>query len=342
MTNRLLTYLHRALTPQPKGCEDRSASLSATQLAQVERSLTNPAVRVPLRADFPAVLSIKNPAHMLEVITAELAKRGKTLHDAGEITIAYPQKDLRLFPRYNNIKGELASYEAARAFKKAWKAAGHRGRFPVKLHRADMIGETVYLDRSHNQDSLHVLTQRQQYVARRNLFGRTIPFLRADHAMREHFFIIADQYVDQGTTIANLASYITHNGGHVLAVVRQNDGVIPFVPRNNFGAFDGQHTELKGVFGAAANNRALPALGFFLARSAERDGITISRDDALQNVEDSISRYGHSLTALTHFETLRLSQSLQLRQVTYAQLAGLPEPQAIPLIKQHPARAPSA
>ncbi len=337
MTPGLPTYLKRLLHAQPRGCEDRSASLTQAQLSAVERSLTNPEIRVALRPDFPFVQSTQNPARLLEVITDELAKRGKTLADVGEITIAYPAKDPRLFPAYNNSKGEVASYDTIRALKKAWKAAGHRERFPAKLLRANMIGEVAYLDRTHNQDSLHVVTQRQQYVARQPLLGRTIPFLRADHAQREHFFIIADQYIEQGTTVASLASYITHNGGHVLAAVRHSNGKTPLAPCDGFGGFEGDFPALRSAFGAAANTTLMAALGFFLARSAAREGITLGSDEALQNVETSINRFGHSLLALTHWEMLRLGQSVKADQLSYAQLVNLPSARAGVIVRQAPA-----
>lgn len=340
MNLTLSIYLKRALQPHPKACEDRSLSLTAAQLSAVERSLTNPDIRVPLRADFPPVVSSGNPAALLAVIKAELAKCGETLGSIGELTIIYPNKDPRVFPGYSNGKGETASFTTMRALKAAWKQAGHAGALPAKLLRASMISETAYLDRSHNQGSLHALTKRQQYVARRSFLGKQIPFLSANHADKKHYFIIADQYIEQGTTVANLASYITHNGGHVLAAVHGDDGGTPLIPHNTFGPFEGQHAELKGVFAAASNNRSLAALGFFLARSAERDGIKVTRDEALQNVEAAINPYGHSLTALTHIETQRLIQSLQLRQITYAQVVALPTPLSTTTIKQHPARVP--
>lgn len=337
MKPSLPTYLKRLLYAQPNGCEDRSASLTQAQLSAVERSLTNPDIRVALRPDFPFVQSTQNPSQLLDVIVQELAKRGETLDSVGEITIAYPAKDPRLFPAYNNSKGEVASYDTIRALKKAWKATGHRGRFPVQLLRASMIGEVAYLDRTHNQDSLHVVTQRQQYVARRPLLGRTIPFLRADHAQREHYFIIADQYIEQGTTAASLASYITHNGGHVLAAVRYSGGKTPLAPCNDFGGFDGEFPALQSAFGAAANSNIMAALGFFLARSAASEGMTLGSDEALHNVETSINRYGHSLASLTHWEALRLGQSVKAGQLTYAQLVNAPPPQAGRLIRQAPA-----
>lgn len=338
MNLSLPIYLKRALTAQTQGCEDRSASLSAAQLSAVERSLTNPDVRVPLRADFPPVLSFENPAELLATIEAELAKCGQTMATVGTLTIAYPNKDTRVFPAHSNGKGETALYATMRALKKAWKQAGHRGAFPPSLRHAGMISETAHLDRSHNQGSLHALTKRQQYAARRPLFGALIPFLSASHAQQKHFFIIADQYIEQGTTVANLASYLTHNGGHVLGAVHGDKGGTPLVPHNTFGPFEGQHSELKGAFGAASNNRSLAALGFFLARSAERDGIKVTRDEALHRIEDAINPHGHSLAALTHVETQRLIQSLQLRHITYAQVLALPVPVSAVTIKQQPAR----
>lgn len=321
----------------PSGCEDRSALLTASQLAAVERSLTNPAVRVPLRADFPPVLSFSQPLQLLEVIEHELAKRNESLQSVGEICVIYPNKDPRVFLGHSNTKGETACYATMRALKSAWKDIGRARHFPARVLSADMISETVYLDRSHNQGSLHALTMRQQYVARKPWYRKQIPFLREDHAARAHYFIIADQYIEQGTTVANLASYITHNGGYVLAAVHGEDSGTPLVPKNTFGPFEGQHTELKGVFGAAANNRSLAALGFFLARAAEREGVALSRDDALHQVEEAINQCGHSLTALTHVETQRLIKSLQLRHVTYRQLKDVQHPKGPqPLIAQHP------
>ena len=331
-------YMIHALgfNDKPTSRGDRACRLTAAQLANVERSLTNPDVRVPLRADFPPLLSYDKPDELLEVLTRELAKCGKTWADAGQVTIIYPSKDTRLFPLHNNGKGVLAGMRTEQALRKAWRRQ-HGGRMPTKVRNCDLIAETSYLNRSNNQDSLHALTKRQQYVARRPWFSKNLPFLSSDYAEKEHFFVIADCFIEQGTTVANLASYITHNGGHVLAAVQSGDrSGMPLVPQNAFGPFEGQHTELKGIFAAAANNRGLAALGFFLARSAERAGITITRDDALAQVESSSNAYGQSLTALTHAETMKLIQSLQVNAVTFKQLVDLP-PAHIPTIAQSPA-----
>lgn len=338
MLTDLTNYMIHALGFKDKPTErgDRAQRLTAAQLANVERSLTNPDVRVPLRADFPPLLSYDKPDELLDVLTRELAKCGKTWADAGQVTIIYPSKDTRLFPLHNNGKGVLAGMKTEQALRKAWRRQ-HRGPIPVKLRNCDLIAETSYLNRSNNQDTLHVLTKRQQYVARKPWFSKNLPFLSRDHAGTEHYFVIADCFIEQGTTVANLASYITHNGGHVLAAVQSGDqSGMPLVPFNAFGPFEGQHTELKGTFAEAANNRGLAALGFFLARSAERHGIRVTRDEALAQVEVAINPYGQSLTALTHAETMKLIQSLQVNAVTFKQLINLP-PVQTPLIAQKPA-----
>jgi hypothetical protein len=150
-------------------------------------------------------------------------------------------------------------------------------------------------------------------------------FLDPDKQDKPHYFLIVDWHIEQGTTVANLVSYLTHNGGRVLLCAHTGDAGAPLVPKNVFSRDDAACSSLQGVFAAAVNNRALPAVGDMLVRSAARGGVTVTRDMALFAVEAVLNGCGNSLTALTHRETVRLMDALQCNQLTYSQLLTVGE-----------------
>lgn len=310
--------------------EDRSVRLSAARLVAVERSLTNPQVRVALRSDFPPVLSHDEPRALLETLVRELARQGQTPDTVGEVTVVFPNKDPYLFLTHSNGKGETASWQTINAIKAAWKQV-YGTKMPFKLNRCGLISETAHLNRSNNQQHvLHALEHRQQYVARRPLLGQTPSFLSADHASRQHYFIIADAYIEQGTTVANLASYLSHNGGHVLAAVHRAPSGQPLVADRALSLTD-------GFAAAAGQGKVLKALGRHLASAAGRECKDISPLQALEDIEACVNARGHSLAALTHAEMTRLMRGLRKGEVTYSALSALAEnAHMTPVVQQQP------
>lgn len=288
----------------------------SSRAAQASRVLTNPDIRVQLRADMPPVLSLDDRQTLMQVLRQELAKQGETLRSVREINIVCPQKDPDLFPGHRNAAVEVGDKLAA-AFQKQSRR--------LKITRADAICETVHLDRSGNQSLIHSLTARQVFgVNARRQKEKPIAFLDPARQDRPHYFIIADWFVAQGTTVANLASFLQHNGGHVLAIVSDHSSA-DIIPHDKYLTYHGKPENddwLRAEFATSSAGRALGAVGFALAMSAHKAGIKVTANQALENVEGVLNRHGHSLKALTHNEATRLFRDLQGGSISYAFLMG--------------------
>ncbi len=297
----------------------QAVPLNQTLFDRAARHLTNPNIRVPLRPDFPPVISFsQNLPGVIKTLTAELAKYGETLETVGQITLAYPHKHPVLFPNVHNH-----GLTAANALHDALKFE-LRQQIPallLDLPRADAICDTLHLDRSGNRTIWHALTARQHYDVYDRMQQKPLAFLDPAQQDKPHYFIIVDWHIEQGTTVADLASYLAHNGARVLlAATNTGDSGTPLVPRNDYTRDQDAHLTLRAPFASAANNRALPALGQRLVQAAAQSGIVVDRDDTLAQMEVMLNSYGNSLTALTHVETQRLMRALQFNRLSYRQL----------------------
>lgn len=278
------------------------------------REWLNPDVRLALPADFPPALNVNYVFYLQEALREALARRGDSLENVKRLTIAFPRKDPTLFSKHR----DGAAVVAERLAQTLKSAVGTR----VEIQRADGICEMEHLDRSSNQSVLHALTGRQVY---RYLSAvQTGPLALAEKLKDDgpHYVVIADGQIEQGTTIANLASYIHHNGGDVLmAVCQRGSGVL--VPQRFKDApklIDGP--ALSERFAAAVAGDNLKIIGDTLADAAKAEGVMRDRLSALDEVEDNLNGHGFSLSAMTHVEMRRLYDATRLKTLTYKAVAG--------------------
>lgn len=262
--------------------------------APMLRKLTNPPVRRELRADFPGTLNNWGAADVLKTIEAELGKHGTSLGRVGRITVAYPHKHPEIFPmHFNAAKGSAENLVGC------LKTQAPQVRWIL----ADGICEAIHLGRSENQTSLHALLRPQIYELHEASQKTPLPFL--DPANKEtEFFIVADSGLEQGTTLANMISYIEHNGGKVLAA--STDAPTMHLAQTDF-SISPHKPVLSGKFNAAArNNKSLPAIARAFSESAKRSGHDWSPEECLEMFEQRLNTHGNTLFALTNSECMRL------------------------------------
>ncbi|PJB72043.1 MAG: hypothetical protein CO093_03860 [Alphaproteobacteria bacterium CG_4_9_14_3_um_filter_47_13] len=275
-----------------------------TESGAVFRDLSNPDKRNAIRADFPDImgLSRKSSACILEVLDRQLALYGTNLKEAGRINIAYPHK------HPEKRKGHVnAATDVAQNFKTSMTRVAP----DTEWVRADSIYEESDLGRSEDQSCLHTLTNRHCFAVDPDLQKSAFPFLDPDNDKQE-YFIIVDGWVEQGTTIANLMSYIEYNGGVVLAAGVEGNIIYG---SNNFLV---QHTlrspDIQNDFNRAGAER-VPEIAAALARSANKTGFFSrkkkhSPETCAAIFELALNRHGKSLETLTNGECNKLLETI--------------------------------
>ncbi len=147
--------------------------------------------------------------------------------------------------------------------------------------------------------SIHAITAKQAYVVDPDIQPE---FAEQKQALGQNFFIIIDTCVEQGTTIANLMSYIHHNGGIVLAVVAG-------LGRLSQVRIDSP-ISLKGEFANNTRNTGrLAELAEAFANSAQLCGKDWTPDQCIERFEERLNRHNHTVFALTDGECGRLLNS---------------------------------
>lgn len=298
-------------------------SLSA-DIARVSRQLTNPDIRVPLRADFPPVIAIAEES-ILPRLIIELAKCGETLESVGEINLICPQKDPDAFPDHDNTA--LPAFRKMVQKLKAELRECRPGQRTPKVIRHNAIGELVHLDRSRGRPVLHSLTNRQIFTLNAARDARQPTAFTAEHAQAQpHYFVLFDWHIGSGTTLANLASFITHNGGHVLAAssLYLNWQLVPapkhdlehVIPPNMRGLADEFAQSVTG-------EKLLTAMAYLLIKSAYKEGISLKGNEALYQFEAVLNSHGHSLKAMTHSEIQELLNNLYCGSTSYSSVIGM-------------------
>ena len=294
----------------------------ADDVARVGQRLTNPDFRLQLRADFPDVISMSEKP-LLDTIESELAKCGETLESVGEINLICPQKDPDIYRGHRNPA--MAVFRLA--MRKLRAEAKARGVNPAKLKITpqNAVCELVHLDRSSGRGVLHSLTRRQVYnVNATRAAQQPNAFLAGQPSAKPHYFVIVDWHVSQGTTVANLSSYITHNGGHVLAVASLFYGrnLLPEARKLQLSEIPEDKSWLATEFAQSSSGAdAMASIGYLLAKSALRDGVKgMTVNKALKNVERGLNRHGQSLKALTHSEAYSLFDGLRSGYISYKSL----------------------
>ncbi len=312
--------------------EAHSASALAAGIVRASRSLTNPDIRIALPDDFPPIVPFRKSGAVLNMLTQELARRGKTIDDIGTLTFAYPHKNPDIHPGHRDIAKEAivdASYFLANAYRYAMQEK-HGGEpedysaLPFKLQIAHALCEDVHLGRSEDQSSMHALTSRQIYTVNEKLQDAPLDFIDPAKQDKPHYVVLVDGSVEQGTTLANLASYIMHNGGDVLFATAGYLWTEFLVPKRDTDELPEAAARLTATFARAAHKAAMADIGCALMYAIRRDkGEQIHTNDineALGAVEATLNKNGHSLFALTHSEAERLVKSLYRGDLSFAEL----------------------
>jgi hypothetical protein len=253
----------------------------------------NPQTRAEIPGDFPPALSPYDPAAGFELIRQALAREGVTPEEAGTIHLAYPHKHSGLHPHHEN-KAE----SSVMAFRDRMQSVAPQVHWSV----AGALCERLHLGRSENQTSLYALTAKQVYDVYAPAQKEASPF---DPARKKpEFFIIVDTVIEQGTTVANMMSFIRHNGGKVLMIAGDRRAAIAQkaeqYANQNF-------PQLSAPFNDAARNTArLPQMAKAFAGSAERAGFSWSPDECMHRFEDALQSCGNSVFALTDGECKKI------------------------------------
>lgn len=256
--------------------------------------LENPKKRAEIPADFPQTISPYSPQEALDVIRAELAKQGTTLEDARRINLAYPHKHPVLFPEQVN-----AAEVRVEKFRDCMKALAPHVEWVV----ANALCERVHLNRSGNPSSTHALTGRQVYDI--YMPAQKDPFPFGEGKSAGEYFVVVDWTIEQGTTIANLMSYIRHNGGTVLMALA--DQHAPLVQRQTICNDNAARAELSAAFNdKSRNGKRLPEMALAFARSAQYHGHNWSPDECIAKLDAALHHFGNSVFTLTDGECAKL------------------------------------
>jgi hypothetical protein len=259
--------------------------------------------RVALPVDFPDTIAIYNGArHLVSAIDQQLNKHGTSLTEVKRINLAYPHKDPTLFPgHYDNAKNTISSLQQMLS-----DAAPKN----VQFYVVDEMVETVKLGRSEDQSSVHALTARQVYkIADDPQKDKPFHFKDPETGKGE-FFLVVDGCVEQGTTLANIASYIALQGGTVLGAITSNEQKL--VQRDTATVVE---RELVGerFRDPDRNTGRLVQLAESFAKSAAKDGIRLSAEKCLDIFEGRLNLFGNSVVALTDGECKRIIETMESR-----------------------------
>ncbi len=270
-----------------------------------ESGLANPVKRAEIPADFPGTISPYSAAEALAVIEAQLAKRGTSLKDVKRINIAYPHKHKGLHPKHHN-----SAEERALAFQEKMQKIAP----DVEWVLAQALSERKHLDRSGDQSGFHALTGKQVYDVYMPAQVQPFPFADKKRTGKE-YFVIVDNTIEQGTTIANLMSFIAHNNAEVLMI--QADRHMPFAQRRGVNddtavnRFSTAPVTLGPAFNdAARNNGRVPQLAVAFSKSAKEAGDDWSPEESIEKFEAALQRHGNSVFALTEGEAAHLLKTM--------------------------------
>lgn len=277
--------------------------------------------RLPIRPDFPGtIVSFRKAEPMKKLLDLLKAEGLENAEKPLRIHVAYPQKDPELFPDHLN-EAEHCADQFLQNFRPAIPAAEWR--------LAREIVETVRLGRSEDQTSVHALTARQEYKVHHPAQAPETPFRFKDpETGKPELFVIVDDCIEQGTTMANLMSHIEKQGGKVVAVAAAQGGNDLVQKKISGGTINGtNHTfETTGsrFFDPEKNSGRLPHLAQSFSQAAAREGMKISPQKCLDIFEGRINLFGNSLFAMTEGECERLSASLD-RNGHYGKRLGFRE-----------------
>jgi hypothetical protein len=286
------------------------------------RVFTNPKIRLPIPVEMPEPALTANMHGIEEMLKHGLAVKGLTLKDVTRINIAYPHKHPGLFPGHLDAAREVAE--------KLQKRLGTK--YPhIEWRLAHEIYETVHLDRSRHCGYFHAVTGRQEYVV--EYPPETPPPFAASNS--QELFVLADWTMKSGSTMANLMSFIHHNGGYVVGMLT-DENYESFKQRNGNGSPRFKEAEarikLSDVFNdESRNNGRLKELGYELCIESLNEKKPTSPDQCLHRLQKALNACGNSLFSLTDREVIGLMTAhsytgllKSLRRVARERKAGAP------------------
>lgn len=255
--------------------------------------------RLEIRADFPATFSLWEMENTVARLRELLLKEGLHDHPCKRINIAYPQKNPDLHPHH---------IHKARARAQNLQAWGKTYAPDIEWRLASEIVEDIKLDRSRHQDSLYALTTRQEYTLRGA--GRFSSFRFVDPAGKPELFVLADDCVEQGTTLGNLMSYVEKSGGKVIAATAEGYADLPQNRRKTHVFLDADGQDCR-YFDPSRNTGRLPQLAKSFAESAAGDGLILTPQKCMDIFEGRLNLFGNSVFAMTDGECNRLINTLE-------------------------------
>lgn len=247
----------------------------------------NSPARLALRDDFPTIC--ENPKQLIQTLKSELIKTGTTLEAVNTIHIAYPHKIPALSGNWGDPGVSVLEEIFAIEIPGTWAAL-------------DALEDNVQLNRSKNRSSSHALSKRQVYSLNENF-----SFTSDNHGKKN--FIVADHLIEQGSTLAELISAITYNGGHVLAA---------YSPLTILGKYLKQVT-LVDPYEYDRVNKPVDLVKIF-GDAATREGLPMDGQACLQKFDTLLKPLGMSIKAMTQGEKVKLSSELCQEGQTFTQL----------------------
>lgn len=274
----------------------------AERIAEASQSLTSHGMRIDLRADFPEIQNGSKGAELIKTLKAELKKRGTSLKEVGRIHLAYPHKNPDLFPGH---------YDSALGVVQNVRMLLEKSAPDVQWIQLDNLVESVRLGRSEDQTSVHALTARQVYEVYPSNPDAPVPFVTQENGKKE-FFLVVDTGAEQGTTYANLLSFIEQSGGEVLAAVANyNYGSHLRQVRPHDDEKLRAEAELKPEFNDPARNTGrLAQLALAFAKSAKSTGQNWTPAESIEMFEEKLNKVGNSVFALTDGEAERIIKTV--------------------------------
>lgn len=282
----------------------------ATTVSDHFRTLTNPRARLPLPAALAQAVNYGDIPALTAAVRHGIESHGLSPDDITRINVAWPHKH----PERNHQN--TATPHALNLCESLAQA------FPDKqIIRANALYEERNLARSERSDMLYTLTARHVFAADPHIQAEPLPFLTDDGAHGE-IFVLTDWISVQGTTLANLAGYIAHNGGHVAALALPYGG-------KALAQYPGISKDLAYI----PAERGVPQTGQvpLLAATFQRAaaGTDYTRAECVALFERALAPHGHTLVNLTEGEAHFLYAEMRDRELdfnTYVEKLGMPRP----------------
>ncbi|MDB5491372.1 MAG: hypothetical protein JWO78_1221 [Micavibrio sp.] len=247
------------------------------------KTWTNPPARLPFPKGFPASSTLESPAEdIVENIRLGLKSQGMDFDAVSRIHIAYPHKAITASRHYERTMKHIHAVRDR-------LEEDYPG---ISWKMASAITEKQALNRFKNDFNHYALTVHQEFGIKAGDKGRL--FLREEKPV----FLLMDDVIDAGTTMAELHNYITHNGGVVAAVVA---GLSPVeIAQVKARALPGLDRKWGG---------AIPDLARRML--AKPDAGIQHVNDEMRKLEEALNSRGNSLHALTNNEISKLAEEFE-------------------------------